>query len=149
MDNESLMGLAIEEARKGIENHEGGPFGCVIAKDGEVVGRGHNTVLKEKDPTCHGEIMAIHDACKRLNTFNLSGCVLFTTSYPCPMCLGAILWANIKTVYYACSTEDAERIGFRDKAFYENKHALSLKELRKADGERLFAEYQSSEHEAY
>ena len=100
-----------------MKNH-GGPFGCVIVKDGEVVGKGHNEVIKNNDPTCHGEMMAIRDACKALNTFDLSGCELYTTGEPCPMCLSAILWANISKVFYGCNIYDTEEIGFRDNVFY-------------------------------
>ena len=100
-----------------MKNH-GGPFGCVIVKDGEVVGKGHNEVIKNNDPTCHGEMMAIHDACKSLNTFDLSGCELYTTGEPCPMSLSAILWANISKVFYGCNIYDTEEIGFRDNVFY-------------------------------
>lgn len=112
------MELAINEAKEGIMKNHGGPFGCVIVKDGEVVGKGHNEVIKNNDPTCHGEMMAIHDACKALNTFDLSGCELYTTGEPCPMCLSAILWANISKVFYGCNTYDTEEIGFRDNVFY-------------------------------
>lgn len=100
-----------------MKNH-GGPFGCVIVKDGEVVGKGHNEVIKNNDPTCHGEMMAIRDACKALNTFDLSGCELYTTGEPCPMCLSAILWANISKVFFGCNIYDTEEIGFRDNVFY-------------------------------
>ena len=92
------MRMAINEARKGIRNQHGGPFGAVIVKDGVVVGKGHNEVLKNNDPTCHGEMMAIHKACKKLKTFDLTGCELYTTGEPCPMCMSAILWANIDKV---------------------------------------------------
>ena len=113
------MRATINEAYKGINNHHGGPFGCVIVKDGKIVGRGHNKVLLKHDPTCHGEMMAIRDASKKLGTSDLRGCELYTTSSPCPMCQGAIQWANIEQVYSGCTIEDAENIGFRDKAFYE------------------------------
>ena len=112
------MRMAINEAKKGILKGHGGPFGCVIVKDGKVVGKGHNQVIKNQDPTCHGEVMAIHKACKTLGTFDLSGCELYTTGEPCPMCLGAILWANIDKVYYGCNIHDTEKIGFRDSKFY-------------------------------
>ncbi|NCA95562.1 MAG: nucleoside deaminase, partial [Methanomicrobia archaeon] len=113
------MKMAIAEARKGIRSGHGGPFGSVIVKDGVVVAKGHNQVLKNQDPTCHGEMMAIHKACKKLGTHDLSGCELYTTAEPCPMCLGAILWANISKVYFGCNIFDTEKIGFRDKVFYE------------------------------
>ena len=91
--------IAIEKAKIGIKNKEGGPFGAVIVKDGRIVGSGHNRVLLKKNPTCHGEIEAISDACRNLDTFDLSGCQIYTTGYPCPMCLGAILWAKIDHIY--------------------------------------------------
>ncbi|MGM9971601.1 MAG: nucleoside deaminase [Anaeroplasmataceae bacterium] len=110
---------AIKEARMGIKEGHGGPFGCVIVKNGNIVGRGHNEVIKNNDPTCHGEIMAIHDACNNLGTFDLNGCEVYTTGEPCPMCLSAILWANMKKVYYGCNISDTSIIGFRDSLFYE------------------------------
>ena len=116
-----FMKLAIEEAKQGIQNQHGGPFGAVIVKDGKVVGKGHNQVIKNNDPTCHGEVLAIKDACKTLNTFDLSGCEIYTTGYPCPMCFGAILWANIGKIHYGCDVNDTEIIGFRDKKFYEEQ----------------------------
>ena len=115
-----FMSEAIKEAYSGIDNYDGGPFGSVIINNQNViVGRGHNRVIKNNDCTCHGEMEAIRDACKNLGTFDLSGCKLYTTSYPCPMCSGAILWANIDKVYYGCNVQDAEEIGFRDKSFEE------------------------------
>ena len=114
-----FMEMAIEEAKLGIVEGHGGPFGCVIVKNGVVVGKGHNEVIKNNDPTCHGEMMAIHDACKNLKTFNLKGCELYTTGEPCPMCFSAILWANIDKVYYGCNINDTENIGFRDNVFYQ------------------------------
>ena len=109
------MQIAIQQAVQGITHGHGGPFGSVVVKDGVVVGLGHNQVLLNHDPTCHGEISAIRDAGKRLGTHDLSGCVLFTTGEPCPMCLFACKWANIDRVYYGCTIEDNERMGFRDK----------------------------------
>lgn len=111
------MRLAIREAMDGISNQHGGPFGSVIVKDGEIVGQGHNQVVLNNDPTCHGEVSAIRDAGQRLETFDLSGCELYTTGEPCPMCLCACLWANIDRVYYGCTIEDNEMIGFRDEKF--------------------------------
>ncbi|MGN0483863.1 MAG: nucleoside deaminase [Lachnospiraceae bacterium] len=115
----NFMEEAQDEAYVGIQKREGGPFGCVIVKDGKIVGRGHNRVLLKKDSTCHGEMEAIRDACKNLDTHDLSGCELYTTAEPCPMCLGAILWANIRVVYYGCNRMDTDRIGFRDDVFYD------------------------------
>ncbi len=111
-----FMAAAIDEALDGIRKGHGGPFGCVIVKDGQIVGRGHNMVLKNNDSTAHGEITAIRDAEKRLKRYDLSGCELYTTGEPCPMCLYACLWANIDRVYYGCTIEDNSMIGFRDEA---------------------------------
>ncbi|MBQ7994900.1 MAG: nucleoside deaminase [Bacilli bacterium] len=144
------MKAAINEARKGINAGHGGPFGAIIVKDGKIVGRGHNQVLKRNDPTCHGEIMAIHSACKKLGTFDLSGSVIYTTGYPCPMCFGAILWANISKIYYGCNVIDTEKIGFRDNKFYEmseNKDSSSfIEELNRDECLRLYDEYMAKEN---
>ncbi len=140
------MKAAIEEAEHGIHAGEGGPFGCVIVKDGKIVGKGHNEVVKRKDPTCHGEIMAIHEACRSLDTFDLSGCELYTTGEPCPMCMGAILWANIGKVYYGCNIADTEEIGFRDKVFYEfteEKKAQMVQEMDRTECRKLYRDYQN------
>ena len=113
------MNEAVKEAQIGIRARHGGPFGCVVVKNGQIVGRGHNQVIGNQDATCHGEMQAIRDASKNLKTFDLSGCVLYTTAEPCPMCLGAILWSNIAEVYYGCDVKDTENIGFRDDKFYQ------------------------------
>lgn len=111
------MAEAIREAVYGITRGHGGPFGSVIVKDGKIVGRGHNMVLKNTDSTAHGEIAAIRNAERRLKTYDLSGCELYTTGEPCPMCLCACLWANIEKVYYGCTIADNSDIGFRDEKF--------------------------------
>ena len=113
------MEIAVGEAKDGILNHDGGPFGAVIVRDGEVIASGHNRVLSSNDSTCHGEIDTIRKAESKLGTYDLSGCELYTTGEPCPMCLAAILWANIEKVYYGCSLSDTEEIGFRDAKFDE------------------------------
>ena len=117
MYNPQFMQLAVAEAKTGIENGHGGPFGAVVVKNGEVVASGHNCVLKNNDSTCHGEIDAIRKAEQALGTYDLSDCELYTTGEPCPMCLAAILWANIKKVYYGCTIADNAEIGFRDEKF--------------------------------
>ena len=137
---DKYMKLAVSEARKGINAGHGGPFGCVIVRDGEVVGKGHNEVIKRSDPTCHGEIMAIRSACKKLGTYDLNGCELYTTAEPCPMCAGAIKWANIAKVWYGCNIADTDSIGFRDKVFYEAEEDNS-EELDREECLKLFAEY--------
>jgi tRNA(Arg) A34 adenosine deaminase TadA len=113
------MELAIEEAINGMEKNEGGPFGCVIIKDGRVLGRGNNRVTSSNDPTAHAEIVAIREACANLNDFQLTGCVLYTSCEPCPMCLGAIYWARPDKVFYGCDKNDAARAGFDDHFIYE------------------------------
>lgn len=114
-----FMKIANDKARENLTTNNGGPFGAVVVKNGEIVGKGNNHVLKFNDPTAHAEVMAIRDACKNLNTFDLSGCELYTSCYPCPMCLSASIWANIKTVYYGNTKEDAANIGFRDDFIYD------------------------------
>ncbi|MDE5601845.1 MAG: nucleoside deaminase [Clostridia bacterium] len=140
------MQIAIDEARIGIAHNEGGPFGAVVVKDDKIVGTGHNQVVLNNDPTCHGEMQAIRDACKNLGSFDLSGCILYTTGEPCPMCLSACLWANIDKVYYGCGIEQNEKIGFRDKKFDDLLGGRDkLKDyLEKIDGDvcaSLFDEY--------
>lgn len=112
-----FMRLAIDEALEGITLGHGGPFGSVIVKNVQVVSSGHNMVLKDNDPTCHGEVAAIRDACQNLGTYDLTGCEIYTTGEPCPMCLFACMWANLDKVYYGCTIEDNAIIGFRDEAF--------------------------------
>lgn len=138
-----FMEMAIEEAKKGILQGHGGPFGCVIVKNDEIVGKGHNEVLKNNDPTCHGEIMAIHEACKTLNTFDLTGCEVYTTGEPCPMCLAAILWANIEKIYYGCNIFDTEKIGFRDNKFYkfQNNPSQRQKMIKELDRDQCLKLY--------
>ncbi len=142
------MRMAIKEAYKGIESGHGGPFGAVIVKDSKVIAKGHNSVLKNNDPTCHGEIEAIRKASKKLNTYDLSGCTLYTTAEPCPMCLGAILWANIDKVYYGCNIFDTEDIGFRDNKFYsmsdDDKKAF-ITELDRKECLKLYDSYKNIE----
>jgi len=112
------MRHAIELARQGMHRGEGGPFGAVIVRNGEIVGEGWNRVVDTKDPTAHGEITAIRDACSRLGTFTLDDCEIHTTGQPCPMCLGAIYWARIERIYYGFRIEDAAKIGFDDREFF-------------------------------
>ena len=128
------MKRANELAKYSMDNNKGGCFGSVIVKDGVIVGEGYNTVTSDNDPTRHGEINAIKNTCKNMSTFDLSGCELYTSAYPCPMCLGAIMWANIKTVYYGATAQDTGNIGFRDDFMYEwlnnkNEDSLRLIEL--------------------
>ena len=140
-----FMREALKEAYEGINNRHGGPFGCVIVKDGQIIGQGHNRVLIKHDPTCHGEMEAIRDACEKTGSHDLTGCELYTTAEPCPMCLGAILWANIAKVYYGCNVSDTDKIGFRDDKFYDffngEKNILTLEESDRKECKKLFDEY--------
>ena len=113
------MQMADEMAMQNVLTNHGGPFGAVIVKDRVVVGIGNNHVVKNNDPTAHAEVMAIRNACETLGTFDLTGCTLYTSCYPCPMCFSAIIWANITTVYYGNTKEDAAAIGFRDEMIYK------------------------------
>jgi tRNA(Arg) A34 adenosine deaminase TadA len=113
-----FMRRAIELARIGMNSGAGGPFGAVVVKDGEIVGEGHNRVLATNDPTAHGEVVAIRAACARIGSFSLAGCEIHSTGEPCPMCLGAILWARIPRIYYGFSIADAAAAGFDDREFY-------------------------------
>lgn len=118
-DKKYFMKIALEEAKKGMLNGEGGPFGAIIVKDGEIISKAHNEVLKTNDPTAHAEIVAIRKASKKLGRFNLSDCEIYSTCEPCPMCFSAIHWAKIKKLYFVCSRKDAAEIGFDDNYIYE------------------------------
>lgn len=140
------MKLAIEQARTGIHNGHGGPFGSVIVKDGMIIGRGHNMVLKNNDSTAHGEVVAIRNAESELGTYDLSGAEIYTTGEPCPMCLAACMWANISKIYYGCTIDDNEVIGFRDAKFDHlfggrSKMADYLQQVGRDECLKLFEEY--------
>ncbi len=140
------MKIAKENADKAIANKEGGPFGAVIVdKEGNIIANGNNKVLKDKDPTAHAEIVAIRNACKKLNTNDLTGCTLYTSCQPCPMCLSAIIWANIKEVYYACTKYDAANIGFRDNDIYEfikgNNNMLNIEQIDRDECIEIMEKY--------
>ena len=118
MTNEDFMGEAIRLSVDGVRSGKGGPFGCVVVRAGRVVGRGNNQVTSTCDPTAHAEIVAIREACRALGTFQLPDCELYTSCEPCPMCLSAIYWAHIPTVYYGNTRQDAAEIGFDDDFIY-------------------------------
>ncbi len=113
-----FMQAAIELSEKGVTEEKGGPFGAVVVKDGEIIGRGYNQVAAANDPTAHAEIIAIREACKKLHSFQLTGCEIYTSCEPCPMCTGAIYWARPERVYFANTREDAAAIGFDDSFIY-------------------------------
>lgn len=113
------MKVAKDLADSNLVTNVGGPFGACIVKDGKIIGKGSNRVLSDNDPTAHAEVNAIRDACKNINSYDLTGCDLYTSCFPCPMCLSAIIWSNIKRVYYGNTKEDAAIIGFRDDYIYD------------------------------
>ena len=148
------MKKAKENADKGIANKEGGPFGAVIVnKEGKIIANGNNKVLINKDPTAHAEIVAIREACKALKTNDLSKCILYTSCEPCPMCLSAIIWANIKEVYFGCTKKDAADIGFRDNDIYEfikgNNNMINLKQIDRDECIKTMQKYQEDEGTIY
>ena len=149
------MKIAKENADNGIKNKEGGPFGAVITdKEGNIIANGNNRVLKSNDPTAHAEVVAIREACKKLNTYDLSNCILYTSCEPCPMCLSAIIWANIKEVYSGCTKEDAGEIGFRDDIIYDylkgnNKDLIHLTHLDRDECIKTFEKYKEEKGTIY
>lgn len=136
--------LSIQMMRRG----KGGPFGAVVVKAGKVVGRGSNQVTSGNDPTAHAEIVAIRDACKRLKTFQLDGCDLYTSCEPCPMCLAAIYWARLRHVYYGNTRKDAAKIAFDDDFIYREvalpirRRSLVMKPLLRDEAQAAFMEWQ-------
>ena len=145
--NRKFMQRAIELAKTGMENNRGGPFGCVIVKNNEIVGEGMNEVLYSNDPSAHAEIVAIRNACKHLNDFQLTGCDIYTSCEPCPMCLGAIYWSRPENVYYAASKNDAARAGFDDEFIYEEisvdltERSIPMKQIEREGAVRLFEQW--------
>lgn len=147
MTHESYMREAFQEAFQGVNANQGGPFGAVIVLNDTIIGRGCNQVTSSNDPTAHAEVVAIREACKALETFHLTGAVLYATCEPCPMCLSAIYWADIKTVYYAADRHDAARIGFNDKFIYDElskpltMRYVAMKHLPLPEAVRLFDDW--------
>lgn len=148
MHNQMIMDLGINEARRTMKENIGGPFGAVIVKDEQVIAVSSNHVLANNDPTAHAEIMAIREACQKLGTYDLTGCELYATGYPCPMCMGAIIWANIKKIYVCGLPEDCEKIGFRDDFIYKfieygclDKTVLDIVNLDRKPAKMLYKEY--------
>ena len=142
------MKIAKDLANDNLKTNAGGPFGACVVKDGKLIGKGSNYVLANNDPTAHAEVMAIRDACKNINSYDLSGCELYTSCYPCPMCISAIIWSNISKIYYGNTKEDAADIGFRDDFIYdfigklsENKIDNNILELKSIDREQTIEEF--------
>jgi guanine deaminase len=144
MTNSYFMRQAIRLADQSVRNNKGGPFGAVIVQNDRIVGLGWNMVTSANDPTAHAEIVAIRDACRRLKTFVLDACVLYSNCEPCPMCLAAICWARIRRVYYANTRQDASAIGFDDAKFYKElelpiaKREMSMKQLLHSEAQATF-----------
>lgn len=149
-----FMKVAKELADSNIVTKVGGPFGACVIKDGKIIGRGSNHVLANNDPTAHAEVMAIRDACKNIGSYDLSGCELYTSAYPCPMCFSAIIWSNIKKVYYGNTVEDTDKIGFRDERIYEciknsDKSILDMECMDREETIKTYEEYMKSNGTLY
>lgn len=152
MENDTyFMQLAIDLAKKNLNGFNGGPFGAVVIKDGLVVGRGSNAVLKNNDPTAHAEVEAIREACNTLGTFDLSNCIIYTSCEPCPMCLGAIYWSRIAKLFYAASKDDAAKADFDDAQFYreialpQHQRTLPSTQLLRDEAVEVFDKWMHSE----
>ncbi|WP_262902476.1 nucleoside deaminase [Lutimonas saemankumensis] len=150
-EDTGYMDQATAIAIKGVIQNEGGPFGCVIVKDGEIIGRGNNKVTSTNDPTAHAEIIAIREACKHLDSFQLEGCIIYTNCEPCPMCLGAIYWARPEKVYYGCNKTDAAKIGFDDNFIYQelnlelSKRKIPFEQLNREEALKAFKTWKEKE----
>lgn len=146
-EQNSFMKMAIALSLSGMESGKGGPFGCVIVKDGKVIGLGSNSVLETNDPTAHAEIIAIRDACKNLGDFQLHGCEVYTSCEPCPMCLGAIYWARPDKVFYANTKKDAAKAGFDDHFIYQElelplqSRKIPFAQIMQDEAQQVFKEW--------
>lgn len=146
-----FMQIAVDLSRKGMEEGKGGPFGAIVVKGDRIIGRGCNLVLSKNDPTAHAEMIAIRDACKRLSSFQLSGCEIYTSCEPCPMCLGAIYWARPDKVYYANTREDASCAGFDDSFIYDeiilakNKRKIRMQRIGLPEAINIFKEWENKQ----
>jgi tRNA(Arg) A34 adenosine deaminase TadA len=149
MSHETFMREAIKESEMGMRQARGGPFGCVIVRRGEIIARGSNRVTSTNDPTAHAEITAIRDACAKLRTFALPDCTLYTSCEPCPMCLAAIYWARIPSLYFANTRADAAAIGFDDEFIYQQiplppeQRSITIAALLREEAQKVFREWQA------
>jgi guanine deaminase len=145
-----FMEMAVRLANENVLAKNGGPFGAIIVKDGKVVGRGCNNVTTANDPTAHAEVQAIRDACRNLDSFQLTDCEIYTSCEPCPMCIGAIYWARPKAIYYACTKEDAAVIGFDDHFIYQElalpmeNRTIEMKQLSFNDHDLPFRTWETN-----
>lgn len=148
MSKINFMKKAIECSSYGMDNNFGGPFGAIVVKNGEIVAEGWNQVTSINDPTAHAEIVAIRNACKKLNTFELNGCELYTSCEPCPMCLAAIYWARIEKIYYGNTRQDAADIEFDDDFIYKEiplaveKRTIPMEQVGKEEAIKIFEQWQ-------
>ncbi|WP_159886278.1 nucleoside deaminase [Paenibacillus puerhi] len=151
MNHEQFMDVAIQMAYDNVNSGHGGPFGAIVVKDGQIIGRGCNEVTSSLDPTAHAEVQAIRAACKHLNSFQLEGCVVYTSCEPCPMCIGAIFWARPDAVYYACTKQEAADIGFDDQFIYDqialpmDRRSIVMKQVYPPDSPLPFRAWSASE----
>ncbi len=151
MSHTDFMRMAVELSRKGMNANKGGPFGAIVVKDGEVIGRGHNSVTSLNDPTAHAEVVAIRDACARLGSYQLQGCILYTSCEPCPMCLGAIYWARPDKVYYANTKVDAAEVDFDDDFIYRElelpmrQRSIPFEQMGREEALEVFREWMRKE----
>ena len=145
------MRIAIRLSEQNVSKALGGPFGAVIVKDGKIIARSANKVTQQNDPTAHAEVATIRLACRKLKTFDLSGCIIYTSCEPCPMCLSAIYWAQIDSVYFANTKQDAARIGFNDQFIYDeialskDKRKISMHQIMKVEAKSAFDLWEHSE----
>lgn len=150
--HKKFLERAIELSLAGMNNNSGGPFGAVIVRDDEIIAEGNNQVTSKNDPTMHAEIVAIRNACKKLETFDLSGCKIYTSCEPCPMCLGAIYWARLDKIYYANTREDAAKIGFDDDFIYKeldlpkDDRSLKIEQLIDPKAKEVFKKWEEKEN---
>ena len=144
------MMKAIQLARENVLKSNGGPFGAVVVKDGEIIGTGINKVTSNHDPTAHAEIVAIREACNHLQTFDLTGCEIYTSCEPCPMCLGSIYWASLSKLYYAATKDDAAKANFKDAHIYrefnlpKEKRSLPSSQMLRDEALKVFESWNSS-----
>ncbi|MCD4772114.1 MAG: nucleoside deaminase [Bacteroidales bacterium] len=150
-ENNEFMKRAIELAKENANSTNGGPFGAVVVKDGKIIGEGFNSVTTNNDPTAHAEINAIRDACKNLKSYQLDECEIYASSEPCPMCLGAIYWARVKKIYYACSLEEAKNHNFDDVFIYDEfekpreKRLIPSEQIMQKEGLEIFKKWKNND----
>lgn len=149
MTDDYFLQEAIRLAREGMTTGKGGPFGAIVVKNGQIVGRGSNSVTSTNDPTAHAEVVAIRDACKNLNTFQLAGCTLYASCEPCPMCLGAIYWARPERIVFGAFHSDAADAGFDDQFIYEEldkprpQRSIPMTQVLRDEANAVFSEWKA------